>query len=288
MMDPDQKDGPWDVVIRPHAKWWRPDVKELWQFRDLLVLFVRRDLLAVYKQTILGPLWQVVQPVLTSVMFAVIFGLMARMSPEGTPPLLFYMAAVVPWTFFANIIQRTSQTLIWNATLMSRVYFPRLLAPMATTLSTMVSFLIQLVSFVVIAMGYQLFGTYNWQPGTTLLMLFPLIGIMTVLAFSVGILVAALTTKYRDLTFLLTFGIQLLMFMSPVIFPLAMVEEGTTLRTVIELNPMSAVLEGFRAALLGTPMDWGSLAYSSIFTVISLVLGLAMFQRIQRSFADVV
>ena len=119
-------------------------------------------------------------------------------------------------------------------------------------------------------------------------MLFPLIGIMTLLAFSVGILVAALTTKYRDLTFLLTFGIQLLMFMSPVIFPLAMVEKGTTLRTVIELNPMSAVLEGFRAALLGTPMEWGSLVYSCIFTVISLIVGLAMFQRIQRSFADVV
>lgn len=278
----------WDVVIGPSAPWWRPDFKELWHFRDLLVLFIRRDLLAVYKQTILGPLWQVVQPVLTSVMFAVIFGLMARMSPEGTPPLLFYMAAVVPWTFFANIIQRTSQTLIWNATLMSRVYFPRLLAPMATTLSTMVSFLIQMASFVVIALGYHLFGAFTWHPGLQVLMLLPLVMIMTLLAFSAGILVAALTTKYRDLTFLLTFGIQLLMFMSPVIFPLAMVEEGTTLRTVIELNPMSAVLEGFRASLLGTPMNWGSLYYSSAFTGITLMVGLALFQRVQRSFADVI
>ncbi len=278
----------WDVVIGSSARWWRPDLKELWQFRDLLVLLVRRDLLAVYKQTILGPLWQVVQPVLTSVMFAVIFGFMARMSPEGMPPLLFYMAAVVPWTFFANIIQRTSQTLIWNATLMSRVYFPRLLAPMATTLSTMVSFVIQMISFGVIAIGYRFFGTYDWAPGPEMILLLPIIVLMTLLAFSVGILVAALTTKYRDLTFLLTFGIQLLMFMSPVIFPLSMVEPGSTLRTVIELNPMTAVLEGFRAALLGTPMQWDTLVYSGGATALFLVLGLALFQRVQRSFSDVI
>ena len=278
----------WDVIIGPSTPWWRPNLTELWHFRDLLVLLVKRDLLAVYKQTILGPLWQVVQPVLTSVMFAVIFGFMARMSPEGMPPVLFYMAAVVPWTFFANVIQRTSQTLIWNATLMSRVYFPRLLAPMATTLSTMVSFVIQMCSFVVIALGYRFFQGYQWAPGPEVLLVLPIIVLMTLLAFSVGILVAALTTKYRDLTFLLTFGIQLLMFMSPVIFPLSMVEAGSTLRTVIELNPMTAVLEGFRAVLLGTPMEWNTLLYSGTVTAIFLVIGLAMFQRVQRSFADVI
>ena len=280
--------GEWDVVIGPSVPWWRPDLKELWHFRDLLVLFIRRDLLAVYKQTVLGPLWQVVQPVLTSVMFAVIFGLMARMSLPGIPPLLFYMAAVVPWTFFSNVIHRTSQTLIWNATLMSRVYFPRLLSPMATTLSTMVSFIIQMLAFLVIAGGYRLTGSYGWAPGPEVLLVLPLTVLMSVLAFSIGILVAALTTKYRDLTFLLTFGIQLLMFMSPVIFPLSMVEEGGLLRTVIELNPMTAVLEGFRAALLGTPMDVNGLFYTTGVTVVLLSLGLVMFQRVQRSFADVI
>jgi lipopolysaccharide transport system permease protein len=278
----------WDVVIGPGSRWWRPDLRELWHFRDLLMLLVRRDLLAVYKQTILGPLWQVLQPVLTSVMFAVIFGLMARMALPGIPPLLFYMAAVVPWTFFANIIHRTSQTLIWNATLMSRVYFPRVLAPLATTLSTMVSFIIQMLAFLVIATGYRVTGAHDWSPGPAVLMVFPLTALMTVLAFSIGILMAALTTKYRDLTFLLTFGVQLLMFMSPVIFPLSMVEEGTMLRTVIELNPMTAVLEGFRAALLGTPMEWSTLGYTAGITTMLLMLGLSLFQRVQRSFADVI
>jgi lipopolysaccharide transport system permease protein len=152
----------------------------------------------------------------------------------------------------------------------------------------MVSFLIQMVSFAVIALGYRFFQGYDWAPGPEILLLLPIIVLMTLLAFSVGILVAALTTKYRDLTFLLTFGIQLLMFMSPVIFPLSMVEPGSALRTVIELNPMTAVLEGFRAALLGTPMAWDTLVYSSSLTVVFLVIGLALFQRVQRSFADVI
>lgn len=278
----------WDVVVQPHQPWWRVDLKELWHFRDLLVLFVKRDLLAIYKQTVLGPLWQVLQPLLTSLMFAVVFGFMARMSQEGLPPMLFYLAAVVPWSFFANVISRTSQTLVWNATLMSRVYFPRLLAPMATTVSTMVSFFIQLAVFFAMALVYRFTGAYPWSPNGLLLMLPVLIALMTLLAFSAGILVAALTTKFRDLSFLLAFGIQLLMFISPVIFPLSMVEQGTRLRTIIELNPMTPVLEGFRAALLGTPMAWAGLTYTTAITAVMLVIGLVLFQRVQRSFADVI
>ncbi len=278
----------WDVVIGPSKPWWHFDLNELWHFRDLLVLFVKRDLLAIYKQTVLGPLWQVLQPLLTSLMFAVVFGFMARMSQEGLPPMLFYLAAVVPWSFFANVISRTSQTLVWNATLMSRVYFPRLLAPMATTISTMVSFFIQLAVFFAMALGYRFSGAFMWQPDGLLVLLPVLIMLMTLLAFSAGILVAALTTKFRDLSFLLAFGIQLLMFISPVIFPLSMVEPGSRLRTIIELNPMTPVLEGFRAALLGTAMDWYSLSYTALVTTVLLVIGLALFQRVQRSFADVV
>jgi lipopolysaccharide transport system permease protein len=287
-MDEEARKVQWDVVIGPARPWWRFDLKELWHFRDLLVLFVKRDLLAIYKQTVLGPLWQVLQPLLTSLMFAVVFGFMARMSQEGMPPMLFYLAAVVPWSFFANVITRTSQTLVWNATLMSRVYFPRLLAPMATTLSTMVSFFIQLAVFFIMALIYRFSGAYPWAPNGQLILLPVLILLMTLLAFSAGILVAALTTKFRDLTFLLAFGIQLLMFISPVIFPLSMVEHGSRLRTIIELNPMTPVLEGFRAALLGTPMMWGSLTYTTLVTAAMLVIGLVLFQRVQRSFADVI
>jgi len=287
-MDHERNKVRWDVIVEPTQPWWRLDLRELWHYRDLLKLMIRRDLLAIYKQTLLGPLWQVLQPVLTSIMFAVVFGLMARMSLPGIPPMLFYMAAVVPWIFFSNVIQRTSQTLLWNATLMSRVYFPRLLAPMATTASTMVSFLVQLLAFIGIALVYRWSGRYAWSPGLGMLWVLPLIALMSLLAFSIGILVAALTTKFRDLTFLLTFGIQLLMYMSPVIFPLSMVQEGSTLRRVIELNPMTAVLEGFRSLLLGTAMDWSTLAYPSLFTAIVLGLGLAIFQRVQRSFSDVI
>jgi len=287
-MDHERNKVRWDVIVEPTQPWWRLDLRELWHYRDLLKLMIRRDLLAIYKQTLLGPLWQVLQPVLTSIMFAVVFGLMARMSLPGIPPMLFYMAAVVPWIFFSNVIQRTSQTLLWNATLMSRVYFPRLLAPMATTASTMVSFLVQLLAFIGIALVYRWSGRYAWSPGLGMLWVLPLIALMSLLAFSIGILVAALTTKFRDLTFLLTFGIQLLMYMSPVIFPLSMVQEGSTLRRVIELNPMTAVLEGFRSLLLGTAMDWSTLAYPCFFTAIVLGLGLAIFQRVQRSFSDVI
>jgi len=278
----------WDVVIEPSRGWWRIDLRELWHYRDLLRLMVRRDLLAVYKQTILGPLWQVLQPLLTAVVLAVVFGLLGRMAPTDQPPLLFYLAAVVPWTFFANVIQRTSQTLVWNAALMSKVYFPRLVAPVATTLSTMVSFLLQLATFFVIALGYRVFSDLPWAPGINLLALPLLILIMTALAFGCGVLVASLTTRFRDLGFLVGFGMQLLIYASPVIFPLSLVPDGSLLRLVIELNPMTGVIEGFRAALLGTPIDLGLLPYSGMAALVMLIIGTLVFQRAQRTFADVV
>jgi len=287
-MDKERDEQQWDVVIAPSQPWWRMDFEELWHFRDLLILLVRRDLLAVYKQTILGPLWQIVQPLLTSFMFAMIFGLLARMSQVGIPPLLFYLSAVVPWTFFSNIISRTSQTLVWNSTLMTKVYFPRLLAPIATTISTMLSFVIQIISFFIIALIYRLSGAYGWTLGPSIFLIFPLSLLLVLLAFGLGILVAALTTKFRDLGFLLTFGLQLLMYMSPVIFPLSMVPVGSKLRLVILLNPMTSVIEGFRSILLDQPMDWSTLLYPIGFATVALMLGLAVFQQVQRSFADVI
>lgn len=287
-MDHERHKEEWDVVIGPTQPWWRLDLGEVWNFRDLLVLLVRRDLLAVYKQTILGPLWQVLQPLLTALVLAVIFGMMARIAPTGHPPVLFYLAGVIPWTFFANVIQRTSQTLVWNAALMSKVYFPRMVAPIATTLSTLVGFLLQLATFFLIALLYRLVGGYGWGLGTNALLLPVLTGVMAVLAFGLGILVASLTVRFRDLGFLLGFGIQLLMFASPVIFPLSIVPQGSIQRQVIELNPMTGLIEGFRAVLIGTPMDWGLLPYSAGFALVTLLVGAAVFQRAQRSFADLV
>lgn len=283
-----QDEAQWDVVIEPRRPWWVIDVRELWNYRDLLLLLVRRDLLSVYKQSLLGPAWQVIQPLLTAVMFAVIFGLMARLSTPGIPPLLFYLAGVVPWTFFASVVNRTSNAFIQNAALMTKVFYPRLLSPLATTLSTSVNFLVQLGAFFLLAIGYRLTGGYAWGLDINALMLPVLVVVLTIMGMGLGIIVAALTTKFRDLTFLVSFGIHLLMFMSPVIFPLSLVPEGSRMRQVIELNPVTALVEGFRAALLGTPMEWSTLWYPIAFAAVVLVGGTMLFQRIERTFADLI
>lgn len=281
-------EGPWDVVIAPAAPWWRLHLGELWHYRDLLKELVVRDLTAVYKQTILGPIWVLVQPLITSLMFALVFGLMARMSLPGIPALLFYMSAIVPWAYFAGVINKTAATLMANANLMTKVYFPRLIPPLSTMFSTGFTFLVQLAFFFLFAIAYRVSGSYHWAPGAALLMLPVLLLLLMMLAFGTGLLVAALTTKYKDLNFLISFAVQLLMYMSPVIFPLSRVEPGSMLRPIIEANPITPIIEGFRGALLGTGMHWGSLWYSFGFAAVALVVGIAAFQRAQRSYADVV
>jgi len=277
-----------EVLVEASSPWWRTDLGEVWEYRDLVLLLVRRDLLATYKQSLLGPLWQVIQPVLTALVFAVVFGFIGRGQVEDAPPVLFYMAGVVPWMFFANVINRTSQTLVWNAALMTKVYFPRLVAPLATTLATMVGFLLQLLVFGIMAVAYHLRGGHGGAIGPDLVLLPLLILLTALLALGVGILVAGLTARYRDLGFLVSFGVQLLMYASPVIFPLAMIPAGSRVRDWIMLNPMSGIIEGFRSALLGTPMDWSLLAYPAVMAVLILAIGIIVFQRIQRSFADVI
>lgn len=280
--------GAWDVIIAPASPWWRLHLGELWNYRDLLRELVLRDLTAMYKQTVLGPIWVLLQPLITSLMFAVIFGLLARMSVPGIPPLLFYLPAVVPWAWFSGVINKTASTLSVNANLMTKVYFPRLIPPLSTTVSTGFTFLVQLVFFLFLALTYRFTGSYAWAPGTGLLWLPVLVLLQAMLAFGIGLLVAALTTKYKDLGFLITFAVQMLMYMSPVIFPLAKVEHGSTLRRVIEANPLTPVIEGYRGALLGTDMAWPSLWYTFICALLALLAGLASFQRAQRNYADVV
>ncbi|MCI1752568.1 MAG: ABC transporter permease [Flavobacteriales bacterium] len=278
----------WDVVVRPVSPWWKLDLKEIWRYRDLLSMLVYRDLTAIYKQTILGPVWVLVQPLLTSIMFAVIFGLMARMALDGYPPLLFYMAAVVPWSFFAVVITKTAATLTANAPLMTKVYFPRLIPPLSTLGSSAFTFLIQLVLFFVFALFYRLSGSFAWAPGAALLWLPVLVLLIMALALGAGLIVAAATTKYRDLAFVIAFAVQLLMYMSPVIFPLAKVQQGSTVRMVVEANPLTPVIEGFRGALLGTYVDWGTLWYPAVAAVVLIVAGVALFKRVERSYADVI
>jgi lipopolysaccharide transport system permease protein len=278
----------WDVVIAPAQPWWRLDLGELWRYRDLLKELVVRDLTAMYKQTVLGPIWVVVQPMITSITFAVVFGLIARMSTPGIPGLLFYMSGVVPWSFFAGVITKTSATLMANAPLMTKVYFPRLIPPLSTMLSAGFTFLVQLAFFFLFALFYRLSGLYAWAPGKAMLLLPALLLVQMMLAFGTGLIVAALTTRWKDLNFLITFAVQMLMYASPVIFPLSRLVPGSKTYTLIAANPMTPIIEGFRAALLGTPAQLGSLWYSFLVASLMLLLGLALFQRAQRSYADVI
>ncbi|MBL7965255.1 MAG: ABC transporter permease [Flavobacteriales bacterium] len=277
----------WDVIIRPDGPWWRLDLKELWHYRDLLVLLVKRDITAQYKQTLLGPLWHVVQPLTTTFTFALIFGKAAGLAPPGIPSVLFYMSGIVAWNFFAGVVTRTSKTFTGNTQLMSKVYFPRLVVPMSMTASTLVGYGIQLATLIVFMLIYVLRGM-PWQPGPELAALPLLVLIMALLGLGTGILVSAMTTKYRDLGFLVGFGVQLLMYASPVIFPLSRLQNYPVLLRVFELNPMTPVIEATRVVFFGGALPWAGLAYATGAALVISLLGLVFFHRVERSFADIV
>lgn len=278
----------WDTEIVPYGAWWKVDLRSLWRYRDLTLLLTHRDLTAQYKQSVLGPAWLVLQPLLVTLTYTVMFGLVARIAPAGIPPLLFYITGIVPWTCFANVLNRTSRTLTGNANLFSKVYFPRLVMPLSTTLTALFTFGVQAMLMFLIIGGYALSGSFTWSPGWSLLA-FPLvILVLSLLGLGAGVLISALTTKYRDLSFLVAFGTQLLMFASPVIVPLQMAKGIPALYMVLRANPMTPVIECTRAMLFGTPVPWIDLAYSGAFSLVLLAVALMVFQRVERSFTDVI
>lgn len=285
---PAAKDGAWDLEIKPRGPWWRIELGELWRYRDLTLLLLKRDLTVQYKQSVLGPLWLVLQPLLTTLTYTVMFGLIARISPPGIPPLLFYLTGIIPWTCFANILNRTSRSLAGNSALFTKVYFPRLVMPVSITLATVVTFLVQLALMFAIIIFYHATGRYAWRPQPELLALPLVIVLITALGMGCGILVSALTTKYRDLSFLVTFGTQLLMFASPVIIPLEMAAGHPVLHAVIRANPMTPVIQAMRATLFGQPLPWIDLAWSAGTILLIGAVGLLLFQRVERSFTDIV
>lgn len=280
---------PWDIEIGPDRTWWKLDLKELWQYRDLMLLLVRRDITAQYKQTVLGPLWHVLQPLTTTFTFALIFGKAAGLSPPGLPSILFYMSGIVAWNYFAGVINRTSKTFVGNAHLMSKVYFPRLVVPISNTASSFVSYGIQMATFLAFYAWY-FFTVPNrtWHPETTILLLPALVLLMSMLGLATGVLVSAMTTKYRDVSFLVGFGVQLLMYASPVIMPLERVARIPWLLRILKLNPMTPVIEATRTIFFGGALDWAGLAYTAGFTGVLLVVGLIMFHRVEQYFADIV
>lgn len=283
-----EKEADWTLVIKPHQKLWSVDFGEIWRYRDLIQLFIKRDIVVQYKQTILGPLWYLIQPILTVIMNMVVFGGIAKMSTDGVPQPLFYMAGNVCWIYFANCLNQTSNTFIANQNMFGKVYFPRLAIPIATVLSNLFRFGIQLVLYIVLWIWFVARGA-NVNVNVSALVLLPVFIIMLAgLGLGFGILVSSMTTKYRDLRILFTFIVQLWMYATPIVYPISMVKEGT-LRTLMFANPMTSIIEAFKCATLGQGyFSWGALGYSFTFMTILLVVGVVVFNKVQRSFMDTV
>jgi lipopolysaccharide transport system permease protein len=260
---------------------------ELWKYRDLVMLFVRRDFVSVYKQTILGPLWYLIQPLLTTITFTVIFGQIASLPTDGLPQFLFYMSGTVVWAYFADCLNKTSNTFVQNANLFGKVYFPRMAVPVSILLSNLITFLIQFGMFLAFVAFFALSGTpivlnWLWVALSPLLM-----AMMAGLGLGFGIIISSLTTKYRDLRFLVQFGVQLLMYATPVIYPVSAIPAQW--QWVILVNPMTPIVEAFRFAFLGAgTVDLGHLLYSLGFMVVVVFIGAVIFNRVEQTFMDTV
>jgi lipopolysaccharide transport system permease protein len=277
----------WSLVIRPHTKWWDLHLADVWRYRDLLWLFVRRDFVSGYKQTILGPLWFLIQPLLTTLMFTVIFTGIAKIPTDGLPPVLFYLAGTTAWNYFAACLNKTSNTFVSNAGLFGKVYFPRLIVPLSVVASNIIQFGIQFLLFLAFLAWFWLRGAELAPDLSMILVLTPvLLLLMGLLGLGTGIVISSLTTKYRDLTFLVAFGVQLAMYAAPVIYPMSAVPEQY--RWIIQANPMSAIIESFRAIYLGGAIPWNGLAVSAGLTLALFVLGIVLFNKVEKTFMDTV
>ena len=274
------------MVIRPQRSLFDLRLGELWRYRDLVMLFVRRDFVAFYKQTILGPLWYLIQPLLTTITFTIIFGNFANLPTDGLPDFLFYMSGTVIWTYFASCLTKTSETFVSNASIFGKVYFPRLAVPVSILFSNLIAFSIQFAFFIVF-MGYFALTGADIQPNAWVLLTPFLILVMAGLGLGFGIIISSLTTKYRDLRFLVTFGVSLLMYATPVIYPISSVPEQ--FQWAIRANPMTSIVEAFRFAFLGAgSVDLGQLAYSFGFMLAVVFLGAVIFNRVEQTFMDTV
>lgn len=286
-MNHDEAIKEWDLTIEPENSLFKLNLKDVWRYRDLLSLLVKRDFTSFYKQTILGPLWFFIQPLFTTLTFVFIFGNLAGLSTDGLPQPLFYMTGIVAWNYFAECVTKTSTVFKDNANIFGKVYFPRLIMPLSIVASNMVKLAVQFVMLLILFIYFIL--TQDYTPnlsGYTLLIPFYLI-IMAALGLGLGMIISAMTTKYRDLSFLVTFGIQLFMYATPVIYPLSSAPENY--KWLIELNPMTNIIEGMRFSFLGTgAFSFSALSYTLISTTIILVLGTLIFNKVEKSFVDTV
>lgn len=276
----------WTLILRPQRSWWDLRLNELWQYRDLILLFVWRDFVAYYKQTILGPLWYLIQPILTTVVFTIIFGNIAQLSTDGLPPFLFYLAGNTVWGYFSTCLTSTATTFTSNAAILGKVYFPRLTIPISIVVSNIISFGIRMGVFLGFLIYYLAIGV-DLSPNWWILSLPLLLLIMAGLGLGMGIIVSSLTTKYRDLQQLIGFGVQLLMYATPVIYPISSLKGNW--QWLVIANPMTAVVEVFRLAFLGvSSLSPVYLLYSLGFTLVILLFGVLIFNRVEATFMDTV
>jgi lipopolysaccharide transport system permease protein len=278
----------WDLIIEPKAKLLDLHLGEVWRYRDLMFLFVKRDFVAQFKQTILGPVWHFVQPIFTTLMFLLVFTKIANIDTDGIKPVLFYMSGIAIWNYFASCLNATSSTFVANAGIFGKVYFPRLVLPLSSVISNIIKFGIQFLLLVIMMIYYVVFDDVKVQVGLPWLLIPVLVIMMAGLGLGVGIIISSLTTKYRDLTILLGFAVQLLMYATPVAYPLSYLQ-SKSYASWIQWNPISPIVEAFRYSLFGSgSFSTMSLLYSSVFIIVTLFIGLVIFNRVEKSFMDTV
>lgn len=279
----------WEIIIKPKNKLFSLDLGEVWKYRDLLIMYVKRDIVTMYKQTILGPLWYVIQPLFTTIMFMFVFGGIAGIPTDGLPQPLFYMAGIICWNYFSECLTKCSETFNANQHIFGKVYFPRLVVPFSITISSLLKMAIQFVLFIAI---YVFFIFRGYIPNVTwFILLVPILILMLAgLGLGFGLIISSMTTKYRDLRFLVSFGVQLWMYITPVIYPLSILKNNyPNYVWAIVANPLTSIIETFKIAFLGQgTFEWIYLLYSLVFTIIVMFFGMLTFNKVQRSFMDVI
>ena len=277
----------WSVEIRPQKGWLNVNLKELWQYRDLIYLLARRTFVAMYKQTILGPAWAIIQPLLTTSIFTVVFGKIAQISTDGMPQFLFYMCGSVPWNYFARCLEKTSQTFLENEKVFGKVYFPRLTTPISNVLASIIQFGVQMILVLIFLAYYLAKGAIspNWWAWLLIPVALVHLGVM---GLGFGVIISSLTTKYRDLAILVNFGVQLWMYATPIVYPLSQLGDGL-MKTILLINPVTAPVEVFRYAVLGRgTIVPAYLALSWVITALVALVGVMLFNHVEKTFMDTV
>ncbi len=279
----------WDLVIKGHTSLFDIRFRDLWHYRDLLVMFVKRDFVSFYKQTILGPLWFFIQPIFTTIVFTFVFGRLAQIGTDGLPQVLFYLSGITAWNYFADCLTKTSTVFKDNTHIFGKVYFPRLIMPLSIVVSNLVRFGVQLMLLVAVMVFYAINGA-NFHVGFAIVLFPLLVLLMALLGLGLGLIITAITTKYKDLTFLVAFGVQLLMYATTVIYPLSVARaKFGAYAWIVELNPMTGIIEAFRFAFLGKgEFTVQSIGYSVGITLFVLAIGIVIFNRTEKNFVDTI